>query len=175
MMISTAETFGNSYSLRKPVNSGRIATGIKLRIQRSVSALQNLDLSQYPEIEQVKYVLLNILSNWPDWQIMQKRKEVYRLLSTIDQYLPYLSNMELTSRATSVARASGRSSTTVSGDAGKPSRAGKAQINKKNPKAKFSKDLAPPKLSGLTDYMPWLIIGGITLVVVLGGSKIAKR
>ena len=172
-MINTVEVFGN-YSGNFSRRYSNIVRGIKLRIKSTVSSLQNIDLSQNPDIDQVKYVLLNML-NWSDSRILGKRNEIYRLLSLIDQSLPYISNMDLTNRALSSSRSAARSATTVSGNVLKPLRAGKAEINKKDPKAKYSKKLIPPKTSGITDYMPWVIVGGIALVVILGGKKLTKR
>lgn len=180
-MIAEFQMLGNVYKMpryipkSRPESENKVAAGIKLRIGRMVSALFNVDLSRYQELEQAKYFLINVLNTWDSANIVANRVILFRLLSLIDQYLPQLSDMDLTARSYSAARSSASSASTVSGNAVKPPKAGKAQINKKNPKAKFSKQLLAKNTSGITDYMPWIIIAGIALVVLLQGKSIAKK
>lgn len=166
MIADKSELLGRTF--RRPA-SNNVIQGIKLRAGRILQNLTSMDISQNPELQNGVNVLSKIVNGQMDsMNVFSNRSKLYGLFDELEYGLNQLNDYSIT-RASSGGGTNRGGASTVSGDVSKP---GKAMSTGK--KQRNSKELMKPKTS-ISDYLPYLIIGGVVLLVMFSGQKAIRR
>ena len=150
-------------------NPGNIIQGIKLRANNILRSLYNLDTSNDPVIERSKALLEYIINSGSPNYIYRSRNMIYKLFSELEYSINQLENSSALTKSYSGMRSRGVSVSTVSGDIPR-----KAMPSGK--KQKNSIELRKKEHGiNISEYLPYIIIGGIGLFALYSGKKTIRR
>lgn len=165
MIVDKSELLGRTF---KTPQRNNVIKGIRERAGRILQNLMRMDISQNPELQNGANVLSKIVNGQTDsMNVFSNRSKLYGLFDQLEYGLNQLNDYSI-SRAYSGSSNRGGAST-VSGDVSKPGKAMKTGIRQKN-----SKELMKPTTS-ISEYLPYLVIGGVVLLVMFSGQKAIRR
>lgn len=166
MIADKAELLGRTF---KAPQMNNVIQGIRQRAGRILQNLMRMDISQNPELQNGANVLSKIVNGQTgSVNVFSNRSKLYGLFDQLEYGLNQLNDYSI-SKAYSGGGTNRGGASTVSGDLLKPGKAMKTGVRQKN-----SKELMKPTTS-ISEYLPYLVIGGVVLLVMFSGQKAMRR